>query len=97
MVWNEYPMEEIGVIDLLLVNVFLVKKRLSFSIKIMQINMVLQFEKVVLSQKNGENVRLDFFCHREGKEQLKRVDSSKEQQNRISTRCGCKSHLTITL
>ena len=33
VVWNEYPMEEIGVIDLLLVNVFLVKKRLSFSIK----------------------------------------------------------------
>ena len=64
VVWNEYPMEEIGVIEEnedinsienefepFVVNVFLVKKRLSFSIKIMQINMVLQFEKVVLSQK----------------------------------------------
>ena len=29
--------------------------------------------------KNGENVRRDFFCHREGRQQLKRVDSSKEQ------------------
>ena len=25
------------------------------------------------------------------------MDSSKEQQNRISTRCGCKAHLRITL
>ena len=32
-------------------HVFLVKKRFSFSIKIMQIDMVLQFEKVFLSQK----------------------------------------------
>ena len=63
----------------------------------MQIDMVLQFEKVVLSQKNGENVRRDFFCHQEGRQQLKRVDSSKEQRNRISTRCGCKAHLRITL
>ena len=39
--------------------------------------MVLQFKKVVLSQKNGENVKRDFFCHREGRQQLKRVDSSK--------------------
>ena len=29
--------------------------------------------------KNGENVRLDFFYHREGIQQLKRVYSSKEQ------------------
>ena len=41
--------------------------------------MVLQFENVVLSQKNGENVKHDFFCHREDRQQLKRVDSSKEQ------------------
>ena len=59
--------------------------------------MVLQFGKVVLSQKIGENVRRDFFYHREGRQQLKRVDSSKEQRNRISTRCGCKAHLRITL
>ena len=28
--------------------------------------------------KNGENVRRDFFYHREGRQQLKRVDSFKE-------------------
>ena len=48
--WNECPLDEMRVIEnlsLLLVNVFLVKKKLSFSIKIMQIEIVLQCEKVV--------------------------------------------------
>ena len=58
-------------LSLLLVNVFLVKKKLSFSIKIMQIDMVLQFEKVVLRKKKGEIVRCDFFCLRQGKQPLK--------------------------
>ena len=61
--WNECPIDEMGVIEehedinsigLLLVNVFLVKKKLSFSIKIMQIDMVLQCEKVVLRKKNSK-------------------------------------------
>ena len=64
VVWNEYLIEDIGVIEEnedinsienefepFFVNVFLVKKRLSFSIKIMQIDMILQFENVVLSKK----------------------------------------------
>ena len=46
--------EDINSIGLLLVNVFLVKKKLSFSIKIMQIDMVLQCEKVVLRKKNSK-------------------------------------------
>ena len=84
--WNECPIDEMGVIeeheninsiDLLLVNVFLVKKKLSFSIKMMQIDMVLQFEKVVLRKK--KLVRCDFFCHRQGKQPLKIMDPSKEQ------------------
>ena len=41
-------------LSLLLVNVFLVKKKLSFSIEIMQIDMVLQFEKVVLRKKKKD-------------------------------------------
>ena len=61
--WNECPIDEMGVIEehedinsigLLLVNVFQVKKKLSFSIKIIQIDMVLQFEKVILRRKKKE-------------------------------------------
>ena len=51
-------------LSLLLVNVFLMNNKLSFSIKIIQIDMVLQFEKVVLKKKKkkkGEIVRCDFF------------------------------------
>ena len=87
--------ENINSIDLLLVNVFLVKKKLSFSIKMMQIDMVLQFEKVVLRKK--KLVRCDFFCHRQGKQPLKIMDPSKEQWNRKSLKCGCKAHLSIIL
>ena len=71
----------------LLVNVFLVKKKLSFSIKIMQIEMALQFEKVVWRKKNGEIGRRNFFYHREGRQPLKMVDPFKEQQNRKSLKC----------
>ena len=63
----------------------------------MQIDMVLQFENVILSQNNGENVKSDFFCHRESRQQLKKVNSSKEKRNKISSRCECKAHLRITL
>ena len=66
-------------LNLLLVNVFLVKKKLSFSIKIMQIEMVLQFKKVVSRKKKGEIRRRNFFCHREGRQPLKMVDPSKKQ------------------
>ena len=59
--------------------------------------MVLQFEKVVLRKKKREIVRCDFFCHRQGKQPLKIVDSSKEQRNRKSLKCGCKAHLSIIL
>ena len=41
-------------LSLLLVNVFLVKKKLSFSTEIMQIDIVLQFKKVVLRKKREE-------------------------------------------
>ena len=44
----------------------------------MQIEMVLQFEKVVRRKKNGEIGRHNFFCHREGRQPLKMVDPSKE-------------------
>ena len=84
-------------LSLLLVNVFLVKKKLSFSIKIIQIEMVLQFEKVVRRKKNGEIERRNFFCHREGTQPLKMVDLSKKQRNRKSLKCGCKACLTILL
>ena len=83
--------------SLLLVNVFLVKKKLLFSIKIMQIKMVLQFKKVIWRKKKGEIGRRNFFCHREGRQPLKMVDPSKEQQNRKSLKCGCKACLTIVL
>ena len=66
-------------LSLLLVNVFLVKKKFSFSIKIMQIEMVLQFENVVWRKKKGEIGRRNFFCHRQGRQPLKMVDPSKLQ------------------
>ena len=61
--------------------------------------MFLQFEKVVLrkKKKEGEIVRFDFFCHRQGKQPLKIVDPSKEQRNRKSLKCGCNTHLSIIL
>ena len=64
-------------LSLLLVNIFLVKKKFSFSIEIMQIDMVLQFENVVLRKKKGEIARCDFFCYQQGKQPLKIVDPSK--------------------
>ena len=64
VVQNEYPIEEIGVIEEnedinsienefepFVGQCFLSEEGLSFSIKIMQIDIVLQFENVVLSQK----------------------------------------------
>ena len=33
----------------------------------------------------------------EGRQPLKMVDSSKEQRNRMSLKCGCKTRLTIIL
>ena len=47
--------------------------------------------------KNKEIVRRDFFCHRVGKPLLKIVDPSKEQRNRESLKCRCKTHLRIAL
>ena len=63
----------------------------------MQIEMVLQFERVVRRKKNGEIGRRNFFYHLEGRQPLKMVDPSKEQRNRKSLKCGCKTHLTIVL
>ena len=58
----------------------------------MQIDMVLQFDKVILRRKKkGEIVRCDFFCHQQGKQPLKIVDPSKEQRNKKSLKCVCKS------
>ena len=48
-------------------------------------------------KKKGEIGRRNFFCHREGRQPLKMVDPSKEQQNRKSLKCGCKACLTIVL
>ena len=45
-------------LSLLLVNVFLVKKKFSFSIKIIQIDMILQFENVVLRKKKKRNSKM---------------------------------------
>ena len=84
-------------LSLFLVNVFLVKKKFSFSIKIMQIEMVLQLKKVVWRKKNGEIGRRNFFCHRKGRQLLKIVDPSKEHRNRMSLKCGCKARLTVVL
>ena len=59
--------------------------------------MALQFKKVVRRKKNGEIGRRNFFYHREGRQPLKMVDPSKEQQNRKSLKCGCKARLTLVL
>ena len=109
MVWNEYSMEEIGVIeeneDINSIEnefePFVGQCFLSEEEAFIFYNYANQYgftiRKCRFVTKNGENVRRDFFCHREGRQQLKRLDSSKEQQNRISTRCECKAHLRITL
>ena len=49
------------------------------------------------ANKNGEKRRRDFFCHRQGKPDVKLVDHSKVQRHRISTRCQCKAFMRITL
>ncbi|XP_058188771.1 protein FAR1-RELATED SEQUENCE 11-like isoform X2 [Rhododendron vialii] len=49
------------------------------------------------NKKNGEVRRQDFVCQCEGKPRLKLVDSSKEQRNKKSVRCGCKARIRITL
>ncbi|PWA55515.1 Protein FAR1-RELATED SEQUENCE 11 [Artemisia annua] len=49
------------------------------------------------NDKDGEMNRRDFFCHRQGKPDPKKVDHSKEQRNRGSSRCGCKAHMRIAL
>ena len=66
-------------LSILLVNVFLVKKKLSFSIEIMQIDIILQFEKVILRKKKEEIPKYDFFCYQQGKQPLKITDPSKGQ------------------
>ena len=48
-------------------------------------------------KKNGEVKRRDFCCQCEGKARLKLVDSSKEQRNKKSVKCGCKARMRITL
>ena len=62
----------------------------------MLVDMVSQFVRVDLLQ-NGEMVRRDFFCHREGSQPLKVVDLFMKQRNRSSTKCGCKAYLRISL
>ena len=110
VVWNEYPMKEMGVIEEnedinsienefepFVGQCFLSEKEAFIFYKIYANRYGFTIRKGRFVTKNGENVRLDFFYHREGIQQLKRVYSSKEQRNRISTRCGCKTHLRITL
>lgn len=53
--------------------------------------------KTRTNKKNGEVRRVDFVCQCEGKPLLKLVDSSKEQRNRKSIRCGCKVRIRIAL
>ncbi|KAM7527895.1 hypothetical protein LguiB_031305 [Lonicera macranthoides] len=48
--------------------------------------------------KNGEEKRHDFFCHREGRPSLKTIDPSENQRARISTSCGLANReLGVTL
>ncbi|KAJ8444019.1 LOW QUALITY PROTEIN: hypothetical protein Cgig2_020865 [Carnegiea gigantea] len=47
--------------------------------------------------KNGRINRQDFYCHREGYANEKKVDPLKDQRNRASLRCGCKARMQITL
>ena len=54
-------------------------------------------KRLFREKKNEEIGRRNFFCHREGRQPLKMVDPSKEQQNRKSLKCGCKACLTIVL
>ncbi|KAG4925261.1 hypothetical protein JHK87_050801 [Glycine soja] len=48
-------------------------------------------------KRNGIMRRRDFFCHREGRSSLKIIEPLKEQRNRESTRCECKTYLRISL
>lgn len=48
-------------------------------------------------KQNGIVSRRDFFCHHEGRTSLKSIEPSKEQRNRESTRCECKTHLQVSL
>ncbi|KAL4588647.1 hypothetical protein LXL04_001539 [Taraxacum kok-saghyz] len=49
-----------------------------------------------VNKKTGEKKIRDFFCHREGKSELKK-DYTKVPRNRGYTRCECKAHMHITL
>ena len=99
VVWNEYPMEEIGVIEEnedtnsienefepFVSQCFLNEEEAFIFYKNYANRYDFTIQKCRFVTKNEENVRRDFFCHREGRQQLKKVDSSKEQQNRISAR-----------
>ena len=92
VVWNEYPMEEIGVIEEnedinsienefepFVGQCFLSEEEAFIFYKNYANRYGFTIRKCRFVTKNGENVRRDFFCHREGRQQLKRVDSSKEQ------------------
>ena len=89
VVWNEYPMEEIWVIEeneninsieevLIVGQCFLSEEEVFIFYKKLCKSIWFYNSKRSFCHKNGENVRHDFFCHREGRQQLKRVDSSKE-------------------
>ncbi|KAK9987564.1 hypothetical protein SO802_027803 [Lithocarpus litseifolius] len=102
VVWNEYPMEEIGVIEEnedinsienkfepFVGQCFLGEEETFIFYKNYANRYGFTLRKGRFVTKNGENIRR--------RQQLKRVDSSKEQQNRIFTRCGCKAHLRVAL
>ena len=110
VVWNEYLIEEIGVIEEneninsienefepFVGQCFLSEEEAFIFYKNYANRYGFTIRKNCFVTKNGENVKHDFFCHRKSRQQLKKVNSSKEKRNKISSRCECKAHLRITL
>ena len=81
VVWNEYPMEEIGAIEEnedinsienefepFVGQCFLSEKEAFMFYKNYANRYGFTIRKCRFITKNGENVRYDFFCHREGRQ-----------------------------
>ncbi|KAL4644214.1 hypothetical protein ACB092_02G147900 [Castanea dentata] len=92
--WNECPIDETGVIKGY-EDIHSIENEFEPFVG----QCFLSEEEAFIFYKNyaNRNGRRNFFCHREGRQPLKMVDPSKEQQNRMSLKCGCKARLTIVL
>jgi hypothetical protein len=108
--WNKYHIEEMGVIEgyedrnsienefgPFVGQCFLSEEEAFIFYRKYANRCGLTIRKCCFVTKNGEKVRRDFFCHWEGKQPLKIMEPSKEQRNRESSKCGCNTHLRITL